>query len=131
MKCYSQLFCLSFSITTSCCRMTTQGPVRRRYDSSFCSRTMRIVFIGLLDPLTCRQSSMFGTFWPVCTTESSSTKNTPSFGRSLARGVEKDTPATYCQTHQEYASSLFDLNRCNSNSWTYAILTVTVVRFYW
>ena len=42
---------------------------------------------------------------PACTTESSTTKNAPSFGRSLAGGVEEDTPATDCQTHQEYASS--------------------------
>ena len=58
---------------------------------------------------------------PACTTESSRTKNAPSFGRSLAGGVEEDTPATDCQTHQEYASSLFGLHRCNR--WTYAILT--------
>ena len=38
---------------------------------------------------------------PACTTESSTTKNAPSFGRSLAGGVEEDTPATDCQTHQE------------------------------
>ena len=31
-------------------------------------------------------------------TESSTTKNVPSIGRSLARGVEEDTPATDCQT---------------------------------
>ena len=43
---------------------------------------------------------------PACTTESSTTKNAPSFGRSFAGGVEEDTSATDCQTHQEYASSL-------------------------
>ena len=48
-------------------------------------------------------------------------KNAPSFGRSLAGGVEEDTPATDCQTHQEYASSLCGLHRCNR--WTYSILT--------
>ena len=53
--------------------------------------------------------------------QSSTTKNAPSFGRSLAGGVEEDTPATDCQTHQEYASSLCGLHRCNR--WTYAILT--------
>ena len=58
---------------------------------------------------------------PVYTTESSTTKNAPSFRRSLAGGVEEDTPATSCQTHQEYASSLCGLHRCNR--WTYAILT--------
>ena len=58
---------------------------------------------------------------PACTTESSTTKNAPSFGRSHAGGVEEDTPATDCQTHQEYASSLCGLHRCNR--WTYAILT--------
>ena len=58
---------------------------------------------------------------PACTTESSTTKNAPSFGRSLAEGVEEDTPATDCQTHKEYASSLCGLHRCNR--WTYAILT--------
>ena len=58
---------------------------------------------------------------PACTTESSTTKNAPSFGRSLAGGVEEDTPATDCQTHQEYSSSLCGLHRCNR--WTYAILT--------
>ena len=57
---------------------------------------------------------------PACTTESSTTKNAPSFGRSLAGGVEEDTPATDCQTHQEYTSSLCGLHRCNR--WTYAIL---------
>ena len=56
-----------------------------------------------------------------CTTESSTTKNAPSFGCSLAGGVEEDTQATDCQTHQEYASSLCGLHRCNR--WTYAILT--------
>ena len=58
---------------------------------------------------------------PACTTESSTTKNAQSFGRSLAGGVEEDTPATDCQTHQEYASSLCGLHRCNR--WTYAMLT--------
>ena len=58
---------------------------------------------------------------PACTTESSTTKNAPSFGRSLAWGVKEDTPATDCQTHQKYASSLCGLYRCNR--WTYAILT--------
>ena len=58
---------------------------------------------------------------PACTTESSTTKNTPSFGCSLAGEVEADTPATDCQTHQEYASSVCGLHRCNK--WTYAILT--------
>ena len=58
---------------------------------------------------------------PACTTESSTTKNAPSFGRSLAGGVEEDTPATDCQNHQEYASSLCGLHRCNR--WTYATLT--------
>ena len=58
---------------------------------------------------------------PACTTESSTTKNAPSFGRSLAGGVEEYTPATDCQTHQEYTSSLCGLHRCNR--WTYAILT--------
>ena len=58
---------------------------------------------------------------PACTTESPMTKNAPSLGRSLAGGVEEDTPATDCQTHQEYASSLCGLHRCNR--WTYAILT--------
>ena len=53
--------------------------------------------------------------------ESSTTKDAPSFGRSLAGGVEEDTLATDCQTHQEYASSLCGLHRCNR--WTYAILT--------
>ena len=51
--------------------------------------------------------------------QSSTTKNAPSVGHSLA-GVE-DTPATDCQTRQEYASSLCGLHRCNR--WTYAILT--------
>ena len=36
-------------------------PHRARINSS-CSRTMWIISIGLLDPLSCRQSSMFGTF---------------------------------------------------------------------
>ena len=52
--------------------------------------------------------------------QSSTTKNAPSFGRSLAGGVEEDTPVTDCQIHQEYASSLCGLHRCNR--WTYAIL---------
>ena len=58
---------------------------------------------------------------PACATESSTSKNATSFGRSLAGEVEEDTPATDCQTHQEYASSLCGLHRCNR--WTYAILT--------
>ena len=49
---------------------------------------------------------------PACTT-----KNAPN----LAGGVEEDTLATDCQTHQEYTSSLCGLHRCNR--WTYAILT--------
>ena len=53
--------------------------------------------------------------------QSSTTTNAPTFGRSLAGGVEGDIPATDCQTHQEYASSLCGLHRCNR--WTYAILT--------
>ena len=48
--------------------------------------------------------------------QSSTTKNAPSFGRSLAGTVEQDTPASDCQTHQEYASSLCGLQRCNR--WT-------------
>ena len=45
-------------------------------------------------------------------TESSTTKNTPCFGCSLAREVEKDTPATDCQTLREYASSVCGLHIC-------------------
>ena len=60
---------------------------------------------------------------PACTTESNTTKNAPSFGRSLAGGVEEDTSATDCQTHQEYASSLCGLHRCNDID--------RFVRFYW
>ena len=67
------------------------------------------------------RGTLWRTRWPMCTTESSTTKNAPSFGRSLAEGVEEDTPATDCQTHQEYASSLCGLHRCNR--WIYAILT--------
>ena len=37
-------------------------PHRARKYNSFCSRTLWIISIGLLDPLTCRQSTMFGTF---------------------------------------------------------------------
>ena len=39
--------------------------------------------------------------------------------RTLQGGVKEDTPATDCQTHQEYA--LCGLHRCNR--WIYAILT--------
>ena len=42
-------------------RCTIQNKIYTWYIRS-CSRTMWIISIGLLDPLTCRQSSMFGTF---------------------------------------------------------------------
>ena len=74
-----------------------------------------------VDHLDWPARSCLGHSRPACTTESSTTKNAPSFVRSHAGGVEEDTPATDCQTHQEYASSLCDLHRCNRR--TYAILT--------
>ena len=43
-------------------RVTTQDLIGRGQYNISCSRTMWIISIGLLDPLTCRQSSMFGTF---------------------------------------------------------------------
>ena len=51
MKCYSRLFCLLFN-NTKCCRMTTQDLIGQGQYSSSCSRTMWIISIGLLDPLT-------------------------------------------------------------------------------
>ena len=74
-----------------------------------------------LDPLTCRQSSMFGTFSASVYDREFHDQERSKFGRSLAGGVEEDTPATDCQTHQEYASSLCGLHRCNR--WAYGILT--------
>ena len=117
MKCYSRLFCLLFNNTTQCCRMTTQDLIGRVPAAEQCGSSRLACSI----PWLVANRACLGHSRPACMTESSTTKNAPSFGRSLAEGVEEDTPATDCQTHQEYASSLCGLHRCNR--WTYAILT--------
>ena len=102
------VFCANFPATTV---------VRRDIDSLISCDTYACSIPWLVANRACLGHSR-----PACTTESSTTKNAPSFGRSLAGGVEEDTPDTDCQTHQEYESSLCSLHRCNR--WTYAILTV-------
>ena len=115
MKCYSQLFCIAFNITTSCCRMTTRDPIENCTEQCESSRLVCSI------PWLVANRACFFTFRPACTTESSSTKNTSSFGRRFQE--EWRIPQL------QIASSLFGLHRCNR--WTYTILTDIFVRFYW
>ena len=77
------------------------------------------------DPHCSANRACLGHSRPACMTESSTTKNAPSFGRSLAGGVEEDTPA-----HQEYAL-LCGLHRWRRKQQVDIRDIDRFVRFYW